>query len=71
MLDPLHIGLTCFELNNVQINGRTIRVTYKKPGSPGGPEEQGYRLYVNDELVLHSEQLQVMTYTFPSSSAKE
>ncbi|WP_261800125.1 MGH1-like glycoside hydrolase domain-containing protein [Paenibacillus sp. PAMC21692] len=71
VLDPVHVGLTHFELNNVKINDDAIRVTYNISASQDGNLEQGYRLYVNNELVLHSEQLQMMKYTFPRSSTKE
>lgn len=71
VLDPVHVGLTHFELNNVNINDDAIRVTYNKSASQDGTMEQGYRLYVNNELVLHSEHLQMMKYTFPRSSTKE
>jgi len=55
VLDPVDAGLDYFCLDRVQVAGLRIRITYRKPGvrEDTGIDE-GYRLFVDDELVYSS-----------------
>ncbi|HZG85884.1 MGH1-like glycoside hydrolase domain-containing protein [Paenibacillus sp.] len=55
VLDPVDAGLDYFCLDRVKAAGLQIRITYRKPGvrEDSGIEE-GYRLFVDGELVYSS-----------------
>ncbi|MBB6730676.1 hypothetical protein H7C18_07140 [Cohnella sp. CBP 2801] len=62
VLDPVDIGLRHFDLDNVRIAGRNVRVSYRRP-DPGAPaENDGYRLYADGREVLRSDSLTRMEY---------
>lgn len=64
-LDPLHVGLDYFLLDNLQVRGNTLRVSYRNPraGNVPGEIDEGYNLYVNGALVMHSDELRLMEYS--------
>jgi len=63
VLDPIDIGLHHFDLDNVLVAGRRVRVTYRRPDSRTPPEESGYRLFVDGREVLRSAALTRMAYS--------
>lgn len=67
VLDPLDVGLDYFCLDNVNAAGRKMRITYKKAGIPAAiaPQEEGYRLYIDDKLVYSSEVLEKVELPLP------
>lgn len=64
VLDPVDIGLDYFKLDRVKARGMRICVTYKKKGiQPTDVElEEGYRLYVNGNLIHAGDCLQKVCY---------
>lgn len=62
VLDPVDIGLGRFDLDNVRIAGRKVRVSYRKPAPSLPPEDSGYRLFVDGAQVLRSDRLCRMAY---------
>lgn len=70
-LDPLDIGLDYFVLDRVKAAGRTLRITYGKPGLaryPDGIESAGYKLYVDGKLAFSAERLTSAELTVPNLS---
>jgi hypothetical protein len=59
VLDPVDIGLDFFELDRIRVDGRQIRVTFHQRENS---MPRGYRLYVDDHLVLVSDGLKRMEY---------
>ncbi|MDR6880594.1 MGH1-like glycoside hydrolase domain-containing protein [Bacillus sp. 3255] len=59
ILDPLDAGLDYFSLDRVKAAGMEFRITYKKPGVHAEiPDlKDGYRLYVDGELVFAHDKL--------------
>ncbi|MDF2959219.1 MAG: hypothetical protein K0S39_954 [Paenibacillus sp.] len=59
VLDPLHVGLDYFCLDNVMVKGTALRITYGKPNAVQDQTniEEGYRLFVNGKLVFHNDTL--------------
>ncbi|WP_284639381.1 MGH1-like glycoside hydrolase domain-containing protein [Paenibacillus silviterrae] len=59
VLDPVHIGLDFFELDRIWVDGHQIRVTFNQREQH---MPRGYRLYLDDHLVLESDGLKRMEY---------
>lgn len=58
-MDPLDIGLDFFSLDRVKVAGSEYRITYKKPDVHANVSdlEEGYRLYVDGNLVFSNHTL--------------
>jgi hypothetical protein len=49
IVDPVDVGLDYFDLDNVHVRGRILRVTYGNPQAGDLPVKKGLRLFVNGE----------------------
>jgi len=66
VLDPVYMDLDYFILDNVKVNGYSIKITYKKPHYHSTEHSilDGYRLYIDGKQVLYSNRLERMEFSF-------
>ncbi len=63
-LDPINMGLDYFDLDNIKIGDKKVRVTYKKRDVEVQLKDlaDGYNLYIDNKLELHNDLLTKMVY---------